>query len=408
MTTGAPTNVLDYMTAAQKADVLSNTGSIDVTTEIQAALDASQNVYMPAGTYLTSAMLKLHDNQILFGDGSTVSLIKNETSDCLGKDDVNSADNYFQVKKIGCTKTFDATSTSVAFNFTNTTYIVCEDLAATNFYTALLLKRSSTSFGNSNACWYSVFKKLIFRECGYGVFIDNENGTIGDVNGCFFEGMIFTTLNYDWIQQAGMVTSGIKYSGYGNVFRDGYIQGFSHHIWRTTGFGDNLLEGLYIESEVVPGQAAYFPTAYAGNKDTYVAGHFDTFTQDPIYDPYNTLYLVRPGGATYQRVATATLPASTTSTLTITMSSKTAQFQIVGDVGGYGSGSVSAQAQGVLSNSLYYDLITSTPFSYSSITMGTPTKGNGTITVTIDNAHTSNGTITVTGICDGSFSIAVS
>jgi hypothetical protein len=399
--TGAPANVIDF-----GADP---TGVVDSTTAIQAALDASQNVYLPAGTYLTSAMLKLHDNQSFYGAGSTVSLIKNETTDCIGKDDLPSADNYFEVKGIGCTKTFNLASTTKAFNFTNSTYITCEDLAATDFYCGLYLARSTTTFGSTNACWYSVFKKLVFRECAFGIFIDNNNGTLPDVNGCFFDGMIFTNLDYNWASN-GVVTGGIKYGGFGHVFRDGYIQGFSHHVWRTTGFGANTLEGLYIESQLIAGEAVYLPTAYFGNKDLWVGGHFDTFTVDPFYDPFNTLAVLKPNelrNFPVQQII-KTIPALSTRTLTVTLTGYTGQFQIVAEAAGFGAAGTNITVQGVLSNTAYYSLVETGDFDYLALSMAAAVKGNGSFTISITNSHTSSANVRVVGSGDGSFTATLS
>ncbi len=57
MVQGAPVNVLDYMTAAEIADIVGNTGSIDVAAKVRLALDyaatlpAGVQVIFPAGTY---------------------------------------------------------------------------------------------------------------------------------------------------------------------------------------------------------------------------------------------------------------------------------------------------------------------------------------------------------------------
>lgn len=73
-------SVLDFMTAAQINDVVSNLGSIDVTAAIQTALNASKNVYFPAGTYLVSDTVKKDVprptlNRI-YGAGKYVTTIK--------------------------------------------------------------------------------------------------------------------------------------------------------------------------------------------------------------------------------------------------------------------------------------------------------------------------------------------
>lgn len=66
MVQGAPVNVLDFMTSAQQADVLSNTGSVDVTAPIAAAIATLGNigtasgggvVIFPKGKYLCNISL---------------------------------------------------------------------------------------------------------------------------------------------------------------------------------------------------------------------------------------------------------------------------------------------------------------------------------------------------------------
>jgi hypothetical protein len=59
MINGAPGNPFDYMTAAQIADVQAYTYTLDVTAAVQAALDANDDVYLPAGGYLISDTIKI-------------------------------------------------------------------------------------------------------------------------------------------------------------------------------------------------------------------------------------------------------------------------------------------------------------------------------------------------------------
>ena len=66
MITGAPVNIFDYMTAAQIADVQSNAATIDVSTTIQAALDAFVaagkfvDIIFPNGTYKLNSALTIN------------------------------------------------------------------------------------------------------------------------------------------------------------------------------------------------------------------------------------------------------------------------------------------------------------------------------------------------------------
>jgi hypothetical protein len=73
---GAYINVLDYMSDAQTADVLSATGgTVDVTAAVQAAVDASWNsdnahnnpVFFPAGRYLITSTINIHAGTKLRG-----------------------------------------------------------------------------------------------------------------------------------------------------------------------------------------------------------------------------------------------------------------------------------------------------------------------------------------------------
>lgn len=113
--------------------------------------------------------------------------------------------------------------------------------------------------------------------------------------------------------------------------------------------------------------------------------------------------------AIYQKVATASLAASSTKTLTVSDYSggKGMQFQIVADVGGNGAGALNIQIQGLLSNSNYYSLVESGKISYLNIVIASAVIGNGQFTVSITNNYAGAGTVTVVGIGDSDFSIAV-
>lgn len=67
MISGAAANVLDY-----GADP---TGTADSTAAIQAALDASSGVYLPSGTYKTTAALNFNTNNFMFGDGNSSKIV---------------------------------------------------------------------------------------------------------------------------------------------------------------------------------------------------------------------------------------------------------------------------------------------------------------------------------------------
>ena len=67
MITGAPVNVLDYMTPAQTADVLSNAGTIDVTAAVQSAFTAAngtKSVYFPDGSYVITGSVDCKNSEV--------------------------------------------------------------------------------------------------------------------------------------------------------------------------------------------------------------------------------------------------------------------------------------------------------------------------------------------------------
>jgi hypothetical protein len=80
-------SVFDFMTAAQIADAVARTASLDTTAAIQAALTAANTitggtVFIPAGTYKVTGALTLYKNTVLKGAGKAASiLLSNHTGD---------------------------------------------------------------------------------------------------------------------------------------------------------------------------------------------------------------------------------------------------------------------------------------------------------------------------------------
>ena len=90
MIQGSSLNVFDFMTVAQKADVQSNTGSVDVTAAIQSACDSMQDnakaLFFPAGTYLVNTTVTIGATSgrvfapcYMFGEGKS-TIIKTTTA----------------------------------------------------------------------------------------------------------------------------------------------------------------------------------------------------------------------------------------------------------------------------------------------------------------------------------------
>lgn len=387
-------------------------GVTDDTAAIQAAIDSgSKSVYVPQGTYLTTALIEIPDHFVFFGDGSEASIIKNNTTSVIGRKSTSSTYNYFQITGIGVYRDFNSASRTYGFDFTNCNYIEVNDIKATNFYVGHYLARSTTTFGNTNACWYNNFSNIRALDCATSLWIDNTLLSINSTNGCFFEQINFkVTPAYPWAS-AGFTTAGIRYHGYGHVFRDGFIQGFNHHIWRERVGGDNTLDGLYIESQLGTDYAVYCPDGYFGNWDWFKGGHFDTVTYK-FYDPSGTFK--RPDlNRKVEKTLTFPIAANATTTVTITMSGGyqlpkifKGQFQAENSPTN-GVSALSIEAFGVFSNSAYYTVTELTKWNYLNHTISSITKNNGTMTFTIVNASASAGTLTCMCTAYQEFTISV-
>lgn len=70
MQNGEAVSLLDFMSSSQASDVISNTGSVDVTNAVQSAFDSGNKVLIaPAGVYLLTNTITCTDNVSLIGEG---------------------------------------------------------------------------------------------------------------------------------------------------------------------------------------------------------------------------------------------------------------------------------------------------------------------------------------------------
>lgn len=73
-------SVFDFMSAAQIADVQAGTALVDVTAAIQAAIDAAENVYIPAGTYIVDQINISTSTQVTTAGMTVIFQQKNTAS----------------------------------------------------------------------------------------------------------------------------------------------------------------------------------------------------------------------------------------------------------------------------------------------------------------------------------------
>jgi hypothetical protein len=72
MIQGAPANPLDYMTGAERADVLSGTGALDVSAAVQTAFDTSDTIEFPRGTYRIETTVTSTTAKTIIGNDSKI------------------------------------------------------------------------------------------------------------------------------------------------------------------------------------------------------------------------------------------------------------------------------------------------------------------------------------------------
>lgn len=255
-------------------------GVTDDTAAIQACLDANQYVALGPRRFVTSAPLQIKNDQVFVGAGSGATTIINNTTNAITMvPNSRENGNNFVIKGIHFYKDFNAASRTTALDMKDTSFISIDDVNVSYFYIGLYFSRTVSA----KQCWYNQVSHMFFQACAYGIYIDDSVSS-QSVNGCLFSHITMlnwehdTSLDYRWlVTNPGMITSGIRYSGYGHSFDKCYIQGYYRHIWHNSIAGGlNTFSGIYLESPTVPGECVYSSTGpYAGNQDTWFVGHLD-------------------------------------------------------------------------------------------------------------------------------------
>lgn len=158
-------SLLDFMTDQQRADVLSNTGSIDVGPAVQAAIDAYVDPVAPAGTYLIDKPLRVTSDLQLKGKKRKTIFRKTSTT----IDPVTR--NYTDSKGVAHTLTWNE---PVVFNLVcpNDSYLVDFNIDGLSFD---LPADGSVGAFDAKRVAYSSFRNLFcnhskFFAKGYDVF----------------------------------------------------------------------------------------------------------------------------------------------------------------------------------------------------------------------------------------------
>jgi len=252
MITGAPVNVLDYMTPAQIADVLSNAGTIDVTTAVQSAFtvaNGTQSVYFPDGSYVISSPINCEGSSV-FGESMYGT-------------------------KILCHLSNARALTNLGRNINNLSLI------GTGYSTADGIEIQGYLY-NINNCYFWQLRDSI---CPTSIIVTTTvnqclflgcNSAINDKLCASNPGTAHTTLN--------LTSNSIQYGNYAFYFTQSQAAGFYiagnvfeqiPQIWY--GGGLQTFSNTWIENwfESVSSNMTIFNNVYSGGTDTHISNHLN-------------------------------------------------------------------------------------------------------------------------------------
>lgn len=298
MIQGDVVNVLDY-----GADL---TGATDSTSAIESAIDTGKAVFFPAGTYACNA--SIDRRTILFGEGSTVSIIKPfvNTSPAMvytytaQSTPTASYWNYHsEVRELGFKGTgTGATAAGIGFSFGSgspSTYVANAEYANNvtfyNCFFSQLEKGVQFPFGNIGSAFYSCG----FQANYYGVYMLNNKSGQGDLmhagNKYFYNGEFDSNVCAVYINNTA--------DGFGGVnFTDTIIEynNIGVYVYNTVNsftpvqFNDCWMEGN--GNLVSGGPSTVTIDVWTGNVKT------TTFVAVTSFVLYNNLTLINGGFAT--------------------------------------------------------------------------------------------------------------
>jgi hypothetical protein len=247
-------NVMDFMTAAQIADVQAETLTLNCTAAIQAALTASTIVFFPQGNYLTTG-ITLNQNQKIYGFGSTLTLSTTTGTlvQCYNGADALQTSQYSEVNGFLLIGGQTLTSGSIGLDCGSSARLILRDVHAENF---------DVGFKIPNAQFGSAYSLKAY-DCNVGLYL-KPSLTGGGSNSWSF---------YD-------------YQGVGNIISAVLINNQStfpnHSIYF---YNPSLLGNPGNTFAIFNATASMYGGAPEGNRGT--AG---TLTFDGLSIPYSSVY----------------------------------------------------------------------------------------------------------------------
>lgn len=225
-------NLLEFMTIAERIDVLSNTGSLDVTAAVQAAFTNGGvgERFAPAGTYKIVGGVTLGQRQKLVGEGQAATIFSfiptvDETA-CFTASNGAAVCNQGELK--GFTITGGGTKLKIGIDLQDTSMFNVEDIAMTNLVTGNDegIRLQGREFTTISRCELGYVDKPV-------VIKANVNGGIIDCDHLYLRDNYFisTAGHYHITIDKGVKLSSLTVDGAAWVLGDGAV------YWDDTGVG---------------------------------------------------------------------------------------------------------------------------------------------------------------------------
>lgn len=211
--------VQDYMTAAQKADVLARTALVDVTAAIQAAENAYSGqviLRMPAGTYLISDTVTFDQARTsILGDGQQATIIRfapTTTGKAAFHFKLAAASTIAQcaIKGIAFDATGNTQGTKSALRITDAEEIIIDDVAVSN-WSSVAKDCIGLQFRGRQA--HDVSHYLIAADKPISIE-DNPNSIIDIDHYHFTNGYLIADSNPHVTVASGVNLSNVTFDGY--------------------------------------------------------------------------------------------------------------------------------------------------------------------------------------------------
>jgi hypothetical protein len=269
-------------------------GVTDDTAAIQAAINQSRNVFIPAGVYRISSALEVGDGQVISGAGRDISILKSTGGiSVIKKKSSLDVVKYVTLEKFQIVDGFgiNVPGTGTAFDLKGFSYSRIHDVTIALAKYGIFLARGSNPLNNPN--YFNTVTDVYCRSVETCVLLQDD-GTGLTPNANTFENITADDVGVWGVGVAG-TSVGVDVSGYGNRFNNVYF-GTEVGVRIRTVAGNNVFTGLYIEGADVADIT--LGTGTSGRVNYIYGAHFDRVGSPIIIDPNKELNIYGSQGTT--------------------------------------------------------------------------------------------------------------